>query len=96
MLKKKKNRYKYLIDNKMRYDGYCDFEKREIKINQNRVGLVNTVLHENLHREHPLWGERRVIRESKEIEARLTIIQTRNLLNNLINKISKSKKYGKQ
>lgn len=88
--------YKYKIDKKMKWYGICDFENTEIKINPTRGGLINTLIHEEVHRKHPNWPEKKVIEESKKVECRMTIKQSRDLLDDLINKINLNKGYGKR
>jgi hypothetical protein len=92
----KKTAYKYRVDKKMKWYGYCDFENTEIKINPTRGGLINTIVHEEIHRKHPDWLEKKVIEASKKVECKLTIEQSRDLLDNLIKKIKANKKYGKR
>lgn len=85
---RKKVAYKYRIDNKMRLFGRCDWDNKEIKINTRRGDVLNTYIHEELHRKHPSWSEGKVIKESKRIESRLTIKQSIALLNELLTKIT--------
>lgn len=94
-MRKKRKAYKYKVDKQMRWYGYCDFENREIKINPTKGDLINSILHEELHRKHPSWDERKVVQESKKVESRLTIKQARDLIDDLIKKIN-YKKYGKR
>jgi hypothetical protein len=91
----KKIAYKYKIDKKMKWYGICDFENKEIRINPARGGLIDTICHEEIHRKHPSWPEKKVIEESKKVERRLTIKESRDLLNDFLKKIEKSKKLKK-
>lgn len=91
---KRKIAYKYKVDKQMRWYGYCDFENMEIKINTAKGDVINTIIHEELHRKHPNWPEKRVVQESKRVESRLTIKQARDLLNDLLKKLN-AKNYGK-
>lgn len=91
----KRKLYSYKIDKKIKLYGLCDFENRLITINPTRGGLINTIIHEELHRKHPDWSERAVIQKSKQIESRLSIKQSRDLLDDLIEKL-KSTKYAKR
>jgi len=79
--------YKYKIDKKMKPYGLCDYDNQEIKINTRRGGVLNTYIHEELHRKHPNWSEGKVIKETKKVESRLSLWQSINLLNELLEKI---------
>lgn len=87
--------YKYKVDKKMRWYGLCDFENETIKINPTKGDVINSILHEEIHRKHPSWDEKRVVQETKKVESRLSIKQSRDLLDDLLNKI-KNNSYGKR
>jgi hypothetical protein len=91
---RKKIVYKYKIDKRIRLYGICDYDKQIIKINTRRGDVINTYIHEELHRKHPDWPEGKVIKESKKVESRLSIKQSIALLNELLLKIN-ARQYDK-
>jgi hypothetical protein len=51
-------------------DGLCDPSNQTIYV-WPAPSVVETLLHELMHRRWPSWGERRVLRESRRVLARL-------------------------
>ncbi len=84
---KRKIAYKYKIDKTLKIYGYCDWDNKEIVINPAKGGLIDTIIHEELHRKHPYWSERKVIAKTKKIESRMSVKQARDLLNDLLEKL---------
>ncbi len=41
------------VDNKIEYYGYADFSERKIGLNMRAGDVINTIIHEEIHREHP-------------------------------------------
>lgn len=58
-----------LRDDKYHLDGLCD--GRKVYVNP-APSIVESLLHELLHRRHPTWGERRVLAESRRVLAKMT------------------------
>jgi hypothetical protein len=59
------NRWRWVVDDRMRDYGDIDYERRIIRINRamharNRESLIDTLFHEELHRLLPCLGERAV------------------------------------
>jgi len=52
-------------------DGFCDYSSRRVYVNP-RPGVVETLVHELIHRRYPRWSERRVDREAKGILGHMT------------------------
>jgi len=52
--------YKRVVDNKMRDFGRIDTDKREIRINKRKGGVLDTIFHEETHRLHPRMFEKTV------------------------------------
>lgn len=57
-------------------DGLCDHEKGAVYVDP-APNVVETVLHEVLHRRYPRWGERRVDRTAKQLLRSMTTRQVR-------------------
>ena len=55
------------------YYGYTDFGDKEIGINFERGDVLNTIIHEEIHRRHPNMSENDVIKQSFDQEKKLTI-----------------------
>ena len=73
---KKKKAYKRIVDNKMRWYGDTDTEKRVIRVNKKRSKtkpthkrrypeVLDTITHEEMHAQHPKMTERRVRIETR-------------------------------
>ena len=65
MSRKKKKSYRYKIANKMKADGEIDYDKKLIRVNKPRSkkhkgGILDTIVHEEMHRLHPRMSEKRV------------------------------------
>lgn len=68
----KRPKYKRTFDRKMRDYGEIDFEKKRIRVNPRHGGLLNTIIHEDIHRRHPRMTEKNVVKRSKIEEKRIT------------------------
>ena len=68
MTKKFKNK----IDKKMRCAGETDYEKKLIRVNPRKRELLNTIIHENLHKKYPDKPETWIKKQSKVVESKLT------------------------
>lgn len=86
MAKKSGDGYKRKVDRRMRYYGECDFENKTIKVNPKKGDLLNTIIHEELHRKHPEKSEKWVKDKSKKIERGLTVNKAAKLLGKYIKK----------
>jgi len=68
---KKKRGYARKIDKKMKDYGEIDFEKKTIRINPKMGDLINTIVHEELHRKYParpeLWIKNKASKEEKAL-----------------------------
>ena len=65
--------YKRKIDTKMKDYGDIDDKKKVIRVNPRRGGLVDTVLHEELHRQHKKWNEKKVSKMAKKKEKNMSV-----------------------
>lgn len=63
-------KYKRVVDNKMRWQGDIDDENGIIRINKNKSKekstILDTIVHEEMHREHPQMHEKTVDSKTKE------------------------------
>ena len=64
--------YTVEIDNKMHAMGEYD-EQGHIKLNLKKGDVVNTVIHEKLHANHPNMTEKEVYKKSDEIESKMSL-----------------------
>ena len=72
--------YKRKVDRRMHDCGEIDFEKKLIRVNPRKGGLLNTVLHEELHKQFPDKNEKWICKKAKERESKLTITKAIEIL----------------
>ena len=60
--------------------GDIDEEKQIIRVNPRKGKLLNTIIHEELHRLHPDWTEAKVRKTSKKKETALTMAEAAKLI----------------
>ena len=60
-----------LIDPTHHLEGLCDPNTQSITINP-KVSIVDSLIHELLHRRYPTWSEGRVVRETRRLMGRLS------------------------
>jgi len=80
MANKKRKGFVRKVDRSMHDYGEIDYDKQVIRVNPRKGDLVNTIVHEELHRKYPDWSERKVKKESKKEEQSLSISQVQRLL----------------
>jgi len=68
------------VDRSMHDYGEMDYDKDTIRVNPRKGDLINTIVHEELHRKFPDKTEKWVQKKSKVKEAELTISQAIKLL----------------
>jgi hypothetical protein len=68
-----RKKYKRIVDTRMHDAGEIDFEKKQIRVNPRKGDLINTIVHEELHRKYPDKPEKWIRKKSKKEEASLTI-----------------------
>ena len=78
--KKPPKKYTRKVDRRMRNYGDIDFEKKVIRVNPRHGDLINTIIHEELHRKFPDKGERWIKKEAKKEESSLTMAQAAKLI----------------
>jgi hypothetical protein len=65
--------YAYKEDKHMHAFGDIDYEKKIIRINPTKGDLVNTILHEEMHRKHPDMPHRTLKKKVKQKIARMDV-----------------------
>ncbi len=73
-------RWKRKVDRALTYYGEVDYQKKVIRVNPAKGDLINTIIHEELHRRYPEKSEIWVRQESRKRESRLTIGEMISLL----------------
>ena len=68
------------VNTKMKWSGDSDLEKIHIRVNPKKGGLLNTIIHENLHIQHPKMTEKNVSKKALQVEKKLTINKAIKLL----------------
>ena len=71
---KKKKEYTRIVDNKMRWQGDTDTEKKIIRVNKEKSkkksgsgGVLDTIVHEETHAKHPNMHEKTVYKKTPNI-----------------------------
>jgi len=78
-LKKKiaPSKWKKSVDNRMRTFGDIDYEKKKIRINPKKGDVIDSIIHENLHKTYPNMTEKQIknkaAQKNKELSLRKKI-----------------------
>ena len=92
--KMKKAEFTRKVDTKMRHYGEVDFQKKQIRVNPKKRDLLNTIVHEELHKKHPVKSEKWIKKRTAKVESKLTIKKATKLLSRY-GKKTKKRKRGK-
>lgn len=82
---KKQKKWKRIVDNKMRGHGDIDDEKRIIRINKSkeknkkRGEILDSIVHEELHRTNPKMTEKQVEKKTKELVKKMSLAEKKRL-----------------
>ncbi|KKM64023.1 hypothetical protein LCGC14_1505580 [marine sediment metagenome] len=68
-----KDKYRRVVDRKMKDFGEIDYGKKKIRVNPKKGDLLNTIIHEELHRTKPSKNEKSITKETKKKESNLTV-----------------------
>lgn len=68
-------KYTYKVDRKMKDYGEIDEKKRKIRINPKKREVVNSAIHEDLHKKHPNKTEEEIKKKAKKKESNMSISQ---------------------
>lgn len=66
-------KWKRQVNRRMKHYGDIDFEKKVIRVNPQKGYLVNTIIHEELHRQFPDKPERWIYRRARFEESQLSV-----------------------
>lgn len=72
--------FKRVVDKRMRDFGDIDYQKKKIRVNPRKGDLLNTIIHEEIHRKHPDKSEKWVKKKTFEEEKKLGIAQAQKIL----------------
>jgi len=72
--------YKRKVDRSMHDYGEIDYENQVIRVDPRKGELLNTIIHEELHRVHPDWTETKVRKASNKKETSLTMAEAAKLI----------------
>lgn len=78
--------YKREVDRGMHDYGDIDFDKKIIRINPRHGDLLNTIIHEELHRKYPDKPEKWIKKRAKKEESALTLGQAHKLIRKYMRK----------
>ena len=82
---RRRDGYVRKVDKKIPYYGMIYIGgPKEILVNPERGDLLNTIIHEEMHRKHPSWTEKQVYQRSGQEERKLTINKAIKLLTRFI------------
>lgn len=84
----KKRGYKRKVDRGMHIYGDIDFTNKVIRVNPRKGELLNTIIHEELHRKFPDKGERWIKKRTTKVEGSLVPSAAVQLLKKYIKKRS--------
>ena len=82
---KSKKAWERIKDNRMRWHGDIDYEKKIIRVNKakkknpKKGEIINTIVHEETHRLHPKMWEKTVDKETAEKLKALSQVQKNKL-----------------
>jgi hypothetical protein len=76
----KAQRFTYKEDKHMRAFGAIDYRKKIIRVNSTKGDLVNTILHEEMHRKHPGMPHRTLNKKVRKKIARMDVKAHLNVL----------------
>lgn len=77
-MKNMTKKWKRIVDNKMRWHGDIDDEKKIIRVNKSKEDnrkpgeILDTIIHEETHRKHPKMKEETVKSVTKKLMASLS------------------------
>jgi hypothetical protein len=87
----KAKRFTYKEDKHMRAFGDIDYRKKIIRVNPTKGDLVNTILHEELHRKHPYMPHRTLNKKVQQKIARMDVKAHIKVLKKFLKKIKRKR-----
>jgi hypothetical protein len=88
----KAKRFTYKEDKHMRAFGDIDYQKKVIRVNPTKGDLVNTILHEEMHRKHPDMSHRTLNKQVKQKIARMDVKAHMKMLKKFLQKTKRKKR----
>ena len=80
MGKNKNAKFDRKVDRSMHDYGEIDYENQVIRVNPRKGELFNTIIHEELHRLHENWTEKKIRKVAKKKELSLTMAEAAKLI----------------
>lgn len=63
--------FKRFVDNRMKWQGDCDTDKKVIRINKKKSkkksSVIDTIVHEEMHAKHPRMTEKSVYKKTPKV-----------------------------
>jgi hypothetical protein len=87
----KAKRFTYKEDKRMRAFGAIDYRKNLIRVNPTKGDLVNTILHEEMHRKHPDMPHRMLHKRVKQKIAQMDVKAHLKVLKKFLKKTKRKK-----
>jgi hypothetical protein len=87
----KRKRFIYKEDTQMRAFGDIDYKKKIIRVNPTKGDLVNTILHEEMHRQHPDMPHRTLHKKVQKQIARMDVKAHLNVLKQFLQKTKRKR-----
>ena len=81
---KKKSKWKKSVDNRMRTFGNIDYEKKKIRINPKKGDVIDSIIHENLHKTYPNMTEKQIKNKAAQKNKELSLRKKVELLKEFI------------
>ena len=82
--KVKPSQWKKSIDNKMRTFGDINYEKKKIRINPKKGDVIDSIIHENLHKTYPNMTEKQIKNKAAQKNKELSLRKKVELLKEYI------------
>jgi len=83
-LNKKLKKWKKSVDNRMRSFGDIDYEKKKIRINPKKGDVIDSIIHENLHKTYPNMTEKQIKNKAAQKNKELSLRKKVELLKEYI------------
>lgn len=91
--------FKRIVDRRMKDFGEIDFGNRTIRVNPGRTGrggILDTVIHEELHREFPDMSERKIVKLAKKRAKKMSMKKIARMFDKFDGRKRISKKHYKE
>ncbi len=82
-------KWRYKENTKIKECGITDFAKKEILINPTKGEVIETIIHERLHKEFPEFSEAQTVLFESYIIKHLNLHDQQRILKNFVKKLKK-------